>query len=274
MHMIDNIPCKRAFQPEMLKKKALLGLCSGLVFIGISCGKAETATFDRGAVRPAAEAISEADRFYAERPDLAKVRQAIVSLRQAQGDDQSNYDIAWRLAKYNYYLGAHSDNSTEQSKAFDDGLAAGKLAVTLQDGKAEGHFWLGANYGGRAKNSTMAGLSGVEDIKSEMEKVLKIDERFQSASAYMVLGQVYCQSPRMMGGDLPKAIEYLEKGAKLAPDNALMRIRLAEAYAAANRNGEAKKAIDDLLVMKPMPGYEPEYNEAVAEAKKLQEKIS
>jgi len=73
---------------------------------------------------------------------------------------------------------------------------------------------------------------------------------------------------------LPKAIEYLEKGAKLAPDNALMRIRLAEAYAAANRNGEAKKAIDDLLVMKPMPGYEPEYNEAVAEAKKLQEKIS
>jgi tetratricopeptide (TPR) repeat protein len=274
MDMPDNISCKRTFQPEMLKKTVILGLCSGLAFIGISCGKAETATYDRGPARPAAEAISEADRFYSDRPDLGKVRQAIVSLRQAQGEDQSNYDIAWRLAKYNYYLGAHSDNSSEQTKAFADGLVAGTLAVTLQDGKPEGHFWLGANYGGRAKNSTMAGLSGVEDIKSEMEKVLKIDERFQSASAYMVLGQVYCQSPRMMGGDVPKAIEYLEKGARLAPDNALMRVRLAEAYAAANRKGEAKKAIDDLLVMKPVPGYEPEYNEAVAEAKKLQEKIS
>jgi tetratricopeptide (TPR) repeat protein len=273
MDMLDNIPCKWAFQPEMLKKTALLGLCSGLALIGISCGQASPATYDHVAVRPAAEAIAEADRLYAERPDLAKVRQAIVSLRQAQGDDQANYDIAWRLAKYNYYVGAHSDNSTEKDKAFNDGLEAGKLAVKLQDGRPEGHFWLGANYGGRAQSSMMSGLSGTEDIKSEMEKVLKIDERFQSASAYMVLGQVYCQSPRMMGGDVPKAIEYLEKGAKLAPDNALMRVRLAEAYAAANRNGDAKKAIDELLAMKPVPGYEPEYNEAVAEAKKLQEKI-
>ena len=274
MNMPDNISRKRTFQPEMLKKTVILGLCSGLAFIGISCGKAETATYDRGPARSAAEAISEADRFYSDRPDLGKVRQAIVSLRQAQGEDQSNYDIAWRLAKYNYYLGAHSDNSTEQDKAFNQGLEAGKTAVRLQDGKPEGHFWLGANYGGRAKNSTMSGLSGTEDIKSEMERVLKIDERFQSASAYMVLGQVYCQSPRMLGGDVAKAIEYLEKGAKLAPDNALMRIRLAEAYAAADRKGEAKKAIDDLLAMKPVPGYEPEYNEAIAEAKKLQEKIS
>jgi tetratricopeptide (TPR) repeat protein len=271
--MLDNIPRRRTVQTEMLKKMTLLGLCTGLAFIGISCGNADSATYDRGPVRPAGEAISEADHLYADRPDLAKVRQAIVSLRQAQADDQANYDIAWRLAKYNYYVGAHSDNSTEQDKAFTNGVEAGKLAVKLQDGKPEGHFWLGANYGGRAKNSMMAGLSGTEDIKTEMEKVLKIDEKFQSASAYMVLGQVYCQSPRMLGGDVPKAIEYLEKGAKLAPDNALMRVRLAEAYAAANRNGEAKKAIDDLLTMKPVAGYEPEYNEAVAEAKKLQEKI-
>ena len=272
--MLDNIPRNRMIQTEMLKKTAILGLCSGLVLIGISCRKASTETYDRMPARPAGEAIAEADRLYGERPDLAKVRQAIVSLRQAQADDQASYDLAWRLAKYNYYLGAHSQNSSEQTKAFDEGLAAGKLAVQLQDGKPEGHFWLGANYGGRAKNSMMSGLSGTEDIKSEMERVLKIDERFQSASAYMVLGQVYCQSPRMLGGDLPKGIEYLEKGAKLAPDNALMRIRLAEAYAAANRNGEAKKTIDELLAMKAVPGYEPEYNEAIAEAKKLQEKIS
>ena len=191
MDMLDNIPRYWMVQTEMLKKTAVLGLCSGLVFIGISCGNASPATYDHVAARPAGEAIAEADRLYAERPDLAKVRQAIVSLRQAQADEQANYDIAWRVAKYNYYLGVHSDNSTEQSKALDDGIAAAKLAVQLQDGKPEGHFWLGANYGGRAKNSMMSGLSGTEDIKSEMERVLKIDERFQSASAYMVLGQVY-----------------------------------------------------------------------------------
>jgi tetratricopeptide (TPR) repeat protein len=273
MDMIDNILYKRAFQSEMLKKMTILGLCSGLVFIGISCRKAETASSERGAVRPTAESIAEADHFYAERTDLVKVRQAIVSLRQAQADDQTNYDLAWRLAKCNYYLGAHSDNSTEQDKAFHDGLDAGNVAVKLQAGKPEGHFWLGANYGGRAQISTLSGLSELEDIKREMEAVLKIDEKFQSASAYMVLGQVYCQAPRLLGGDVSKAIEYLEKGAKLAPDNALMRVRLAQAYAAANRGGDARKMIDELFAMKAVPGYEPEYNEAVADAKKLQEKI-
>jgi tetratricopeptide (TPR) repeat protein len=271
--MLDNIPCMRAQLDEIPKKLAILGLCSGIVLAGISCRKAATATYDRPAVRPASEAITEADRFYTERADLVKVRQGIVSLRQAQADDPQNYELAWRLAKFNYYLGAHSDNSTEQDKAFHEGLEAGTLAVKLQDSKPEGHFWLGANYGGRAQISTLSGLSEIDDIKREMEAVLKIDERFQSGSAYMVLGQVYLQSPRLLGGDVQKAIEYLEKGIKLGPDNALLRVRLAQAYAAANRNGDAKKVVDELLAMKPVAGYEPEYNEAVAEARKLQEKL-
>ena len=220
-----------------------------------------------------AESIAEADRLYAERADLVKVRQGIVVLRQAQADAAANYDLAWRLAKFNYYLGAHSPDSTEQGKAFDEGIDAGKLAVKLQGNRPEGHFWLGANYGGSAQISTLAGLSEISDIESEMETVLKIDEGFQSGSAYMVLGQVYLQAPRLLGGDVQKAIGYLEKGVKFGPDNSLLRLRLAQAYAADHRNAEAQKQIDNLFGMKPAPGYEPEYNEAVTEARKLQEKI-
>ena len=246
----------------------------GLVSLpAISCKKAATATYDRPPVRPAAEAIAEADKFYAERADLVKVRQGIVSLRQAQADDSGNYEIAWRLAKFNYYLGAHSPNATEQDKAFHEGIDAGKLAVKLQDGKAEGHFWLGANYGGTAQISTLSGLSQISDIKEQMEAVLKINEGFQSGSAYMVLGQVYLQAPRLLGGDVEQAIGYLEKGVKIGPDNALLRFRLAQAYVAAHRTPDAQKQIDALMSMKPVPGYEPEYNEAVTEARKLQDKM-
>jgi tetratricopeptide (TPR) repeat protein len=244
-----------------------------LIFTGISCRRASTATSDRVAVRPTAESITEADKLYEGREDLVKLRLGIVALRQAQADDAANYDLAWRLAKFNYYLGAHSPNSTEQDKSFREGIEAGKLAVKLQDGKPEGHFWLGANYGGSAKNSVLAGLSEIEDIKREMETVLKIDEGFQSGSAYMVLGQLYMQSPRMLGGDTQKAIAYLEKGLKFGPTNALLRLRLAEAYAQDNRNADAQKQIDALLAMKSAPEYVPEYHEAVAEARKLQEKI-
>jgi tetratricopeptide (TPR) repeat protein len=258
---------------KILSKVGILLVFSTLGLTLISCRKAATATADHASVRPTAEVIAEADRDYAQRSDLVKVRQAIVALRQARADDPINYDLAWRLAKFNYYLGSHTPEPREQEKAFREGIDAGKLAVKLQDGKPEGHFWLGANYGGTAQLSTLAGLGEIEDIKHEMETVLKLDESYQAGSAYMVLGQVYLESPRLLGGDTNKAIAYLEKGIKIGPDNELMRAKLAEAYAEAHRNDDARKQIDALMAIKPAPGYEPEYNEALAEAKKVQENI-
>ena len=243
------------------------------VFISNGCGKATSAPPLAPPTVSTADAVRQAEKLYSGRADLVKVRQAIVTLRQIQATDSSNYDLAWRLAKFNYYLGSHTSDQAEQDKAFRDGIDAGKLAVQIQDGKADGHFWLGANYGGSAEISTLAGLAQIEDIKHEMETVLKIDERYQGASAYMVLGQVYQRSPRILGGDTPKAIEYFEKGLRIAADNALLRAHLAEAYAEAHRNEDAGKQIEALLAMKPSSGYEPEYNDAVALVKKLQEKV-
>lgn len=239
----------------------------------ISCRKAEAPTVDAAATRAISEILAEADQAYAGRPDLNRVRAALLALRQGQADYAGDYELAWRLAKYNYYLGSHSPDSTEQDKAFHDGIAAGQAAVKAQENKPDGHFWLGANHGGTAKNSMLSGLSEIDEIKREMEIVIKLDEGFQSGSAYMVLGQVYLESPKLLGGDVQKAIEYLEKGMKLGPDNALIRWHLADAYAQVHRDEDARKQIEALMAMKPTPGYEPEYDEAVEGAKKVQEKI-
>ena len=268
-----NIEGSEAFFDENRRKLGLLVLVVLVAMVGISCRKGPTASGDRAAMRPSTEVIAEADQLYGGRADLVKVRQGIVALRQAQAEDQSNYDLAWRVAKFNYYLGSHTPEPTERDRAFRDGAEAGKLAVTLQDGKPDGHFWLGANYGGKAQTSMLAGLSEIDDIKHEMETVIKLDEKYQSGSAYMVLGQVYLQAPGLLGGDTQKAIEYLEKGLRFGPDNALLRAHLAEAYVEAHRNDDARKQIDALLTMKSAPGYEPEHNEAVVEVKKLQEKV-
>ena len=80
-----------------------------------------------------------------------------------------------------------------------------------------------------------------------MEAVLKIDESYQGYSAYLGLGRLYLQAPRVMGGDSAKAIEYLEKGLKLSPNNTTMRLDLAKAYAANNREADAKKQIETIL---------------------------
>ena len=55
---------------EMLGKSAALAGIALIVLNGMGCRKASTATADHVAVRPSAEAIVEADQFYAQRADL------------------------------------------------------------------------------------------------------------------------------------------------------------------------------------------------------------
>jgi tetratricopeptide (TPR) repeat protein len=253
-----------------------VGLCLAalsVLFAATSCHKETTATLDASPSRPAADVITEVDRLYVGRGELNKVRQGLIALRHSQATEAGNYELAWRLAKFNYYLGSHTADNTERDKAFHDGIEAGKLAVKLEDGKPDGHFWLGANYGGSCKASTFPLPSQIEEIKREMETVIKLDEGFQAGSAYMVLGQVYLESPRLLGGDAQKAIEYFQKGLRFGPNNALLRWHLAQAYADANRKEDARKEIDTLLTMKVDPGYEPEHKEALENSQKLAEKL-
>ncbi|MCM3870536.1 MAG: TRAP transporter TatT component family protein [Pyrinomonadaceae bacterium] len=243
---------------------------------GLSCRnqRSEAAKNDGGPNKNvAAEKMVEADRLYPQREDLSKARLCVVLLRQARTSDYSGYEVAWKLARISYYLGAHTDDEREREQAFREGIEAGKAAVQLGSEKPEGHFWLGANYGGNAELSTLAGLSSIEDIRREMEAVLKIDEQFQGGAAYLGLGQLYLQSPRLFGGDYQKAIEYLEKGLKFGSNNGPLRLRLAEAYHEVHRDVEARKQIDAVLKMTPNPDFLPEYKDAAEGAKKLLEKM-
>src|SRR5918912_3340061 len=154
-----------------------------------------------------ADLVAQADKLYAERADLAKARQGIALLRRAATLDTGSYDAAWRLARFDYFLGDHTKDKAERDRAFSEGVDAGRRAVKLQDGKPEGHFWLGANLGGQAENSTLSGLTTVDEIRTEMERVIQLDEGYEAGSAYMALGQLYLEAPKMLGGDPKRAVE-------------------------------------------------------------------
>jgi Tfp pilus assembly protein PilF len=222
----------------------------------------------------AAEDIATADQLYGQRADLLQLRRGIVSLRQALTKDPGNYDAAWKLSKFNYYLATHSDNSNERDEAFKAGIAAGKTAVQLQNEKPDGHFWLGANYGGAAEQSAIQGLATVNDIQNEMQTVLRLDEGYQNGSAYMVLGLVYLNAPSIVGGDPQKAVAEMEKGLRFGDPNAFLHLHLAEAYKKVGRNDDARREIKKILTMTPDPNYLPEYKEASAGAQKLQDQLN
>jgi tetratricopeptide (TPR) repeat protein len=247
-----------------------------MVLSAVACnnGAPETATPNgAGDAKIAADRIAEAEKLYEGREDMTKARVAVAALRQARTADFGNYEAAWKLSRAAFYVGDNTDSDSERDDMFREGMEAGKGAVQLQPQKPDGHFWLGANYGGTAAHSTLANLSSFQDIKNEMEAVLKIDESYQGYSVYIGLGRLYLQAPKVLGGDTGKAIEYLEKGVKFNPNNTPMRFYLAEAYEEANRYADAKKQIETLMAITPDPKYVAEHKATVDKAKKLLEKI-
>lgn len=247
-----------------------------LVLSGFGCNQGAPQgglKIDHGDAKMAAQRIAEADALYQGREDLQKARLAVASLRQARTADYGSYEAAWKLARASFYVGDRTPNDDERDDLFREGTEAGKVAIQLEPDKPEGHFWLGANYGGAAQHSTIANLSSFQDIKGEMEAVLRIDESYQGYSAYLGLGRLYLQAPLVFGGDTGKAIDYLEKGVKSNPSHALMRFHLAEAYESRNREAEAMKQIEAVLALPPDPDYAAEHKEAVEKAKKLQQRI-
>ena len=81
----------------------------------------------------AMQEIKQADQLYGQRDDLMQLRRGIVALRQALTKDPGNYEAAWKLSKFNYYLATHTDDTKERDDAFRAGIDAGKTAVQLAE---------------------------------------------------------------------------------------------------------------------------------------------
>ena len=236
-----------------------------------SCTKERAAATPAKKVSPEAiqTALSSSENLFKQREDLDKLRTAVKTLASVRDPDNRNYQVEWTFAKYSYFLGKYVENKEESAQVLEAGRDAGMIAARVDPQKPDGHFWYAANLGELAKQSPITvGIKSVDDIKESMGKVLEIQPDYQGASAFDALAQVELKT-RLKGGSSEKAVELLEKGLQLAPDNTNIRLHLGEAYLAVKRDADARKQFDQLLQMKPNPEYMPEYRECVEKAKKL-----
>ena len=216
-----------------------------------------------------AQMRSEADKLFSQREDLARLREAVAILAKVRNPDNRDYETEWKFAKYSYFLGLHTEDGKEAEASFTSGKDAAKIASNMEQQKPDGFFWYGANLGELCKRSPITvGLQSVGDVQEAMKKVIEMEPGYQGASAYDGLAQIELGT-RLKGGSVEKAVEYLEKAISIESDNTNLRLHLAEAYLAQNKDTDARKQLDLLLKMKPNPDYIPEHNESVAAARKL-----
>jgi len=213
--------------------------------------------------------LADSDKLFDQRQELANLREAVAHMNRARRESAKSFDVESRLARYNYYLGRHSEDEKEREKAFEDGKAAGKSASKMEPNKPDGYFWFGANLGEQSNRNPLAiGVRSIDEIREAMNKVIDIQPNYEMASAYDVLGQLELGT-RLLGGKPEKAVEYLEKGVELEKFNGETRVHLAEAYLVLGKDAEAKKQLNFVLEMKPNPAYLPEYAQQVEKAKKM-----
>lgn len=223
---------------------------------------------------PVPQLIQQADALYGQRGEnLQRVKDALQLLRRARVADSENFEAAWKIAKFNYFLGNNAKDQAERDKAFKEGISAGKSATRLQPEKPDGYFWTGANLGGQAKANVIDGAANIKDIRQNMNKVIELQPNYQNGMAFVALAQIELQTRGMMGGSAEKAAELCEQALKLEKGNSFIYLYLAEAYFYSNRKAEARKMLDALYKLPPEPEYAAERREAEEKAKKLEAKF-
>ena len=216
-----------------------------------------------------AENISKADNLCRKHDDLSKLRECVNLLAQIRNPDERNFEVEWKFAHYNYFLGKQIEKDDESEKFLINGEEAGKIASRVAPDKPEGYFWYGANLGEQAKRAPLTkGLTSITDIRAAMNKVIEIQPDYQGASAYDALAQIEL-STGLVGGKAEKAVEYLEKAIKIEENNSYLHLHLGQAYLAVNRKEDARKQLEYVLDMKPNPDFMVEYNECAEDARRL-----
>ena len=211
-----------------------------------------------------------AESLFAERADINKLRTAVNTLALARNPDQRNYEVEWKFAKYSYFLGKGEALEKDAIAAFEKGRDAARIASRVDPSKPDGHFWYGANLGELSRISPVTvGIKSVDDIRESINASIAIEPGYQNGSGFDALGQLEMATRTLKGGTIQKAIEYYEKGLEVSPENANIRLHLAEAYLAAKKDGDAKKQLNALFALRPDAGYEIEHKLAVEKGKAL-----
>jgi tetratricopeptide (TPR) repeat protein len=113
--------------------------------------------------------------------------------------------------------------------AYREGLDLATRAVAIDDKSANAHFAVFANNGRILMGEGVtANPLNLLTVNRELDRVLELNPNHTDALA--ARGGMYRQLPRLLGGSLDKAEQYLSRAVELDPNAVGARIELAQTY--------------------------------------------
>jgi Flp pilus assembly protein TadD len=135
------------------------------------------------------------------------------------------------------------------AKAAETGIAAAEKAVAAAPKSSEAHRLLGTLCGQVIPANPLAGISRGRCALDEVNKAIELDPKSSMAHLSRGIGNYYL--PPMFGGGIEKAIVDLRKAIELDAKNAEAHMWLGIALRKANKNAEARAALQQALKLNP-----------------------
>jgi hypothetical protein len=270
-----------------------------LLLLGaVGCGSTPT-VMSSPVVRGEAEAApspesEEAERLWAERLDVEKLRGAIAAWRKAVAAADDDAATWARLAEADYFLadGFLAGDAAEQ--AFEDGAAAAErglraLAPDFEHRRTDGQDVADAAAGLDARAAPLlywwgqnvirwADLKGrftaartFKGVKRVMEQVAQLAPALDHGGADRYLGAFYAEAPGIAGGDLTQSRTHFDRA--LAIDANFLGNHLERAQHWARRAGDAAAYQAGIAQVRATAAGSPEEEIAKRKAMKLPEKL-
>ncbi len=213
------------------------------------------------------------DALYFRRNEPGNLEKTIVALETRLREDPKEFDSLWRLGRSLVRRGERLEKKKEKIAVYARAEKEVEAALNLRDNDAEAHFWHGIAMGRLGETrGIMRSLFMIGPMKKRMRRVLALNPKH--SGAYHVLGELYRQLPRFVGGSNRLSVENLEKAVEYGPNHTSHYPALAEAYLQAGRKKDALavlKAISDVEHPADPPEAAGHYEDAARMLKKLQE---
>lgn len=198
-----------------------------------------------------ASATAEADRLHGQAGQPGQAVRSLGSelalLEGALAASPSSYPLLWRAARAQNQLATRLSGRPQRG-AFAKAIALGQRAVAARGDGVEGHYWLGASYGRAAEaRRGIGGFFLARRLRVEMEAVLRLQPGYEGGDAFLALGELDRGLPGLLGGDAVRGRRTLEQGLRVAPENAELKLALAEAYLEQHRRAEASSLLEEIV---------------------------
>jgi tetratricopeptide (TPR) repeat protein len=171
--------------------------------------------------------------------------------------DPKNVRALYELSKVCFFLGDNAEDKDSKLKYFYKGRDYGKSAIEIDEESPDAHFWFMVNVGrvGQTKG-VLNSLVLVPTVREEINKVLELDPKHTGALDAQAM--LYYELPGLLGGNVNKSIESLDKAIALDSNYTLLYVDMAKARIKKKNFEKARWYLERAIAIET-PTYEADH---------------